>query len=208
MCGHTTLVVCMRICMCGPGAGLTCLHDVTYTKSVCVCVCVCVCVLVSHVCICSSFSLSYSLAILAQGPGVCKTHAMAQWREGPRPTSWSSAARHYPSRAPQENFNSAEQPADQWNNAASSEHSCQQAAQQWKISASRYQVEVPKDKQTHSRPLPLPFTIDALVQGAYYRGRQYLGHGQSKVCYGLTDTLVLKLCQEKSGARAFPRTSG
>ena len=46
--------------------------------------------------------------------------------------------------------------------------------------------------------MPLPFTIDALVQGTYYRGRQYLGHGQSKVCYRLTDTLVLKLCEERN----------
>ena len=120
---------------------------------------------------------------------------MAQWRLGPRHTRWSSAAQPYPSRAAQENFSSAEQPAEQWSNAASSGHSGQQSAEQWKISASRDQVEVPKDKQTHSRPLPLPFTIDALVLGKYYRRRQYLGHGKSKVCYWLTDTLVLKLCE-------------
>ena len=56
---------------------------------------------------------------------------------------------------------------------------------------------MPKDKLTHSRPLPLPVTIDAFVLGKYYSMRQYLGHGQSKVCYGLTDTLVRKLCQER-----------
>ena len=55
---------------------------------------------------------------------------------------------------------------------------------------------MPKDKQTHSRDLPLPFTIDAVVQGKYYSGAQYLGHGQSKVCYSLTDAVVLKLCEE------------
>ena len=66
------------------------------------------------------------------------------------------------------------------------------------MSASRYQVEAPKDKQTRSRPMPLPFTIDALVQGKYYSGRQYLGHGLSKVCYWHTDTIVLKLSEERN----------
>ena len=90
------------------------------------------------------------------------------------------------------------------NSAATTEHSAEQpavirgSAAEWTISASLDQVEVPKHKQTHTRPLPLPFTIDALVQGTYYRGRQYLGHGQSKVCYWLTDTLVLKLCEERN----------
>ena len=46
--------------------------------------------------------------------------------------------------------------------------------------------------------MPLPFTIDAVVQGKYYSGAQHLGHGQSKVCYWLTDTLVLKLCEERN----------
>ena len=81
--------------------------------------------------------------------------------------------------------------------AASSGHSAEQPAAQWRISASRDQVEVPKHKQTHTRPLQLPFTIDAWILGEYYKRRQYLGHGKSKVCYGLTDTLVLKLCKEK-----------
>ena len=86
--------------------------------------------------------------------------------------------------------------------AASSGHSAEQPAPQWRISASRDQVEVPKHKQTHSRPLPLPFTIDAWILGAHFERRQYLGHGQSKTCYGLTDTVVLKLSEKKrSGAK-------
>ena len=81
--------------------------------------------------------------------------------------------------------------------AASSGHSAEQPAAQWRISASRDQVEVPKHKQTHSRPLPLPFTIDAWILGEHFERGQYLGHGQSKTCYGLTDTVVLKLSEER-----------
>ena len=33
--------------------------------------------------------------------------------------------------------------------------------------------------------------------GEYYERRQYLGHGQSKVCYWLTEGLILKLRQQK-----------
>ena len=58
-------------------------------------------------------------------------------------------------------------------------------------------MEVPKDKQTHTRRLPLPFTIDAWIMGEYYRRRQYLGHGLSKVCYSLSERLVLKLCEQR-----------
>ena len=81
--------------------------------------------------------------------------------------------------------------------ASTTGHSAEQPAEQWRISASRDQVEVPKHKQTHTRPLPLPFTIDAWILGKYYGQRQYLGHGKSKVCYWLTDTLVLKLREER-----------
>ena len=44
--------------------------------------------------------------------------------------------------------------------------------------------------------MPLPFTIDARIMGQYYERLQYLGHGQSKVCYWLTEKLVLKLRNE------------
>ena len=44
--------------------------------------------------------------------------------------------------------------------------------------------------------MPLPFTINAWIMGKYYERRQYLGHGKSKVCYWLTETLVLKLRDE------------
>ena len=71
------------------------------------------------------------------------------------------------------------------------------SAGKWTISASPDQVEVPKHKQTHTRRMPLPFTIDAWIMGKYYERRQYLGHGYSKVCYQLTETLVLKLCDQK-----------
>ena len=70
------------------------------------------------------------------------------------------------------------------------------SAAKWTISASLDQVEVPKHKQTHTRPMPLPFTIDAWIMGKYYERRQYLGHGNSKVCYWLTERLVLKLCRQ------------
>jgi hypothetical protein len=75
--------------------------------------------------------------------------------------------------------------------------SAQQPAGQWRISASHDQVEVPKHMQTHTRSLPLPFTIDAWILGEYYGRCQYLGHGLSKVCYCLTDTLVLKLREKE-----------
>ena len=70
---------------------------------------------------------------------------MERWHVRQRPTRWSSEAQPYPSRAAPGNFSSAEQPAEQSSNAAGSGDSCQQSAEQWIISASRYQVEVPKD---------------------------------------------------------------
>ena len=79
------------------------------------------------------------------------------------------------------------------NSAPSAEHSAEQPAEQWEIWPSRQQVEVPKHEQTHTRTPPLPFTIDAWILGEYYYDRQYLGHGNTKVCYWLTETLVLKL---------------
>ena len=56
---------------------------------------------------------------------------------------------------------------------------------------------MPKNKQTHLRKMPLPFTINAWIEGKYYEQLQYLGHGQSKVCYSLTDKLVLKLRDQR-----------
>ena len=82
------------------------------------------------------------------------------------------------------------------NSAATTEHSAEQPAEQWTISASRDQVEVPKKKQTHTRRMPLPFTIDAWILGEYYERRQYVGHGKSKVCHWLTQRNVLKLREE------------
>ena len=76
-------------------------------------------------------------------------------------------------------------------------NSAEQPAEHWMIWASREQVEVPQHKLTHTRPLPLPFTIDGWIMGESYRRRQYAGHGQSKVVYRLTDKLVLKLCEKR-----------
>ena len=89
---------------------------------------------------------------------------------------------------------SAEQPASRASEPASS---AEQPAEHWMIWASRYQVEVPQHKLTHTRPLPLPFTIDGWIMGESYWRRQYAGHGQSKVVYRLTDKLVLKLCEKR-----------
>ena len=75
-------------------------------------------------------------------------------------------------------------------------NSAAQPVKQWRIWASHDQVQVPKDKQTHSRTLSLPFTIDGWIMGQYYGQVQYAGHGQSKTVYRLTDKLVLKLCTE------------
>ena len=89
------------------------------------------------------------------------------------------------------------------NSAATTEHSAEQpavssgSAAEWTISASLDQVEVPRNKQTHTRRVPLPFTIDAWIMGEYYGRRQYLGHGKSKVCYSLSERLVLKLREQR-----------
>ena len=82
------------------------------------------------------------------------------------------------------------------NTVATKEDSAEQPAEQWRISPSRDQMEVPKGEQTHTRRMPLPFTIDAWIMGRSYERLQYLGHGYSKVCYSLTETLVLKLRSE------------
>ena len=108
----------------------------------------------------------------------------------------SSSARARPPAAVSRSVGSAEQPA-------TSLHSAEQpavirrSAAEWTISASLHQVEVPKNKQTHTRPMPLPFTINAWIMGEYYERRQYLGHGKSKVCYWLTERLVLKLRDQR-----------
>ena len=89
------------------------------------------------------------------------------------------------------------------NSAATTEHSAEQpavssgSAAEWTISASFDQVEVPRNKQTHTRRLPLPFTIDAWIMGEYYGRRQYLAHGKSKVCYSLSERLVVKLREQR-----------
>ena len=62
--------------------------------------------------------------------------------------------------------------------------------------ASPEQVEVPRHKQTHTRALPLPFTIDGVIREKSVRQVQYAGHGQSTIVYRLSDKLVLKLCEE------------
>ena len=72
-----------------------------------------------------------------------------------------------------------------------------QPAEQWTIWASAVQMEVSQHKQTHTRRLPLPFTIDGWIMGEFYCQRQYVGHGQSKIVYRLTDKLVLKMCKER-----------
>ena len=56
---------------------------------------------------------------------------------------------------------------------------------------------MPKDKQTHCRPWKGPFTVNARILGESYEGLQYLGHGNSKICYSLAKGLVLKLCRKK-----------
>ena len=66
----------------------------------------------------------------------------------------------------------------------------------WTIWASHEQVNVPKEKHTHTRKLSLAFTIDGLIMGNRYGKLQYAGHGQSKTVYHLTDNLVLKLCEK------------
>ncbi len=127
--------------------------------------------------------------------------------ERPAAASSSSSSAEQPATS----LRSAEPPASprhskrirSMNSAATTEHSAEQPAVirgsvgVWTISASLDQVEVPKHKQTHTRPVPLPFTINAWIMGKYYERRQYLGHGYSKVCYRLTETLVLKLRDQK-----------
>ena len=67
-------------------------------------------------------------------------------------------------------------------------------AEQWTITASHVQVEVPRHELTNDRQLPLPSRIDAVINGKRYPQARYLGHGQSKVVYLLTEQRVLKLC--------------
>ena len=64
--------------------------------------------------------------------------------------------------------NSAEQPVTRSNSSTQLSNSAEQPAEQWRIWASREQVEVPKHKLTHTRPLPLPFTIDGWIMGTFY----------------------------------------
>jgi len=108
----------------------------------------------------------------------------------------SSSARARPPAAVSTGVGSAEQPATSLRSAEPPAVIGDIAAK-WTISASLDQVEVPKNMQTHERPMPLPFTINAWIMGKFFERRQYLGHGKSKVCYRLTDNLVLKLRDQR-----------
>ena len=89
---------------------------------------------------------------------------------------------------------SAEQPPIRASETARSDA---HPAEHWEIWASREQVVVPQHELTHTRALPLPFTIDGRIMGRAFSSAQYAGHGQSKVVYRLTQNLVLKLRKEK-----------
>ena len=82
------------------------------------------------------------------------------------------------------------------NPSTEASNSAEQPAEQWTIWPSNEQLEVPKHEQTHTRPLPLPFTIDGSIGGSFCHG-QYAGHGNSKVVYRLTNGLILKLCKNR-----------
>ena len=92
--------------------------------------------------------------------------------------------------------NSAEQSVARSSSATRPPNSAEQPADEWRIWPSSKQVEVPRHKQTHTRPLPLPCTIDGWINGSSCRG-QYAGHGKSKIVYRLTNRLILKLCKER-----------
>ena len=98
-----------------------------------------------------------------------------------------------------------EQPVARSNCTTQRSSSAAQPAEQWTIWASHEQVEVPKDKQTHTRPLSLPYTIDGWIMGNRYWQLQYAGHGQSKTVYRLTDKLVLKLCEKQIRSQSFSK---
>ena len=74
-------------------------------------------------------------------------------------------------------------------------------AEDWSLSPLHRQIEVPLEKRTHTRPLPLPTTIVVTIGGVQCRG-QYEGHGQSKVVYLLDSRCgniwggkMLKVCR-------------
>ena len=56
--------------------------------------------------------------------------------------------------------------------------------------------------------VPLPFRINAWSMGKYYERPQDVGHGKSKVCYGLTEGLVLTLRQQKDQLHPKVHASG
>ena len=62
---------------------------------------------------------------------------------------------------------SAEQPVEASNTMTQASNSAEEPAEQWTIWPSNEQVEVPKHEQTHTRPLPLPFTIDGSIRGSW-----------------------------------------
>ena len=92
--------------------------------------------------------------------------------------------------------NSVEQSVARSSSATRPPNSVEPPADEWRIWPSSKQVEVPRHKQTHTRPLPLPCTIDGWINGPSYRG-QLAGHGTSKFVYRLTNRLLLKLCRER-----------
>lgn len=56
----------------------------------------------------------------------------------------------------------------------------------WTLQPARKQIDVPKNKRTHDRPPPLPFTVDLVLDEELCRG-QYAGHGLTKTTYLLFD---------------------
>ena len=65
--------------------------------------------------------------------------------------------------------------------------------EEWSLCPSHKQIDVPPEKRTHTRPLPLPTTIVVIIDGVQCRG-QYAGHGQSKVVYLLDSCGSHKWC--------------
>ena len=69
--------------------------------------------------------------------------------------------------------------------------------QMWTIRPSRHQPPSTDFELTHTRPMPLPFAIDLVIRDKTH-ACLYVGHGQSKVVYKITDApMVLKLTASK-----------
>ena len=88
------------------------------------------------------------------------------------------------------------------------------AEQPWQLWPSRVQVPVPPQKYTHTKEMPLPVSLDALINGVSCTA-QYVGHGNSKVAYLLSAPYskdlsgkVLKLCRhDDQEPRVFTQLS-